>query len=147
MEHNSETAPPRIAAASAKAPWLFAGISAAVLIGLLVLFLFDPARHALYPMCVFKKVTGLDCPGCGGLRAMHHLLRGDLAGAFRLNAMVIIALPLTLVWMATRWFTRNRRRPLSGKQVLWAAWAIAVVLVLFGIVRNTPLWPFGIPPG
>lgn len=122
-------------------------LTGVALIGLLVLFLFDPAQHALYPMCVFKKVTGYDCPGCGGLRAMHHLLRGDLIGAFQLNAMVIIALPLTLVWLAIRRFNRDRRRSPSGKQVLWMVWSIALGLVLFGIVRNLPFWPFGITPG
>jgi len=122
-------------------------LTGVALIGLLVLFLFDPAQHALYPMCVFKKVTGYDCPGCGGLRAMHHLLRGDLIGAFQLNAMVIIALPLTLVWLAIRRFNRDRRRSPSGKQILWMVWSIALGLVLFGIVRNLPFWPFGITPG
>jgi len=122
-------------------------LTGVALIGLLVLFLFDPAQHALYPMCVFKKVTGYDCPGCGGLRAMHHLLRGDLIGAFQLNAMVIIALPLTLVWLAIRRFNRDRRRSPRGKQVLWMVWSIALGLVLFGIVRNLPFWPFGITPG
>jgi hypothetical protein len=126
---------------------LFLCISAIVLAGLLVLLLFDPARHALYPMCVFKKVTGYDCPGCGGLRAMHHLLRGDIVGAFQLNAMAMVALPLTLAWLVFYWRRRGQRQPLTGRKALWIVWAIALVLVLFGIVRNLPFWPFGITAG
>jgi hypothetical protein len=122
-------------------------ITAAVGVGLLVLFFFDPARHAFYPFCLFKKVTGYDCPGCGGLRALHELLRGDIDGAFRLNAMVVVAIPAMLVWSAWCWRRRDKVRPLSGRTVLVLAWTLAMGLVLFGILRNLPVWPFGVTPG
>jgi hypothetical protein len=60
----------------------------------IVLFFFDPATTGLYPPCLFKTFLGVQCPGCGSLRAMHQLLHGNVAAAWALNKLVFIALPL-----------------------------------------------------
>src|ERR1035438_1340940 len=59
----------------------------------LVLFCFDPRQYHFYPICLFHQTTGLLCPGCGALRAMHQLLHGHLAVAFQFNPMLIVSLP------------------------------------------------------
>lgn len=33
-------------------------------------------------MCIFYEVTGLYCPGCGGIRSVRALLRGDIWQSF-----------------------------------------------------------------
>lgn len=112
-----------------------------------LLFVFDPAHHAFYPVCLFKKMTGYDCPGCGGLRSVHELLRGDLWRAFQLNAMVVVALPLLAVWTVLRWRNSSREghRPRSRSTLLWA-WLLVATVVTFGVLRNLPFWPFGVTP-
>jgi hypothetical protein len=45
---------------------------------------------ALVPPCLFRSVTGLPCPTCGGTRAGVALSRLDLAGAFAFNPLVTI---------------------------------------------------------
>src|SRR2546421_11472933 len=52
------------------------------LVGAAVLFWFEPTQHAFYPICAFHRTTGLLCPGCGSLRALHQLLHGQVAAAF-----------------------------------------------------------------
>ena len=37
----------------------------------------DPHTSGRYPTCPFHAVTGLWCPGCGGLRAVHDLTHGS----------------------------------------------------------------------
>jgi hypothetical protein len=59
-----------------------------------LLFFFDPATSSFYPPCLFKTFLGMQCPGCGSLRAAHQLLRGNLAAAWALNKPLLIALPL-----------------------------------------------------
>ena len=51
-----------------------------VIIGLgLVFFIFLCMEHIPIPFgCPFKTITGIPCPGCGGIRAAHLLLSGDL---------------------------------------------------------------------
>src|SRR3954447_20165 len=65
----------------------------AVFIGLAVLYWFNPAQFGFYPRCALYETTGLLCPGCGSLRAIHQLLHGHLAAAFQLNALLVLGLP------------------------------------------------------
>ncbi|MEM7394570.1 MAG: DUF2752 domain-containing protein, partial [Verrucomicrobiota bacterium] len=55
--------------------------------GLGFLFLFNPAKVSWIPQCPWFFLSGFYCPGCGSVRATHHLLHGNLIGAFRLNPL------------------------------------------------------------
>lgn len=140
------TAPPQI---NGKRFWpvpLILALAFLALTGLALLFLFDPARHAFYPVCLFKKLTGYDCPGCGGLRAMHHLLRGEVWHAFQLNAMAVVTLPLLGLWAIRSWARSSRDGNGERTPTVFWLWLAALLIVLFGVVRNLPFWPFGVTP-
>jgi len=79
---------------------LIAGIAAIVAVA--ILYFFPPTEHSFYPRCVFRSLTGLNCPGCGSLRAMHGLLHGNLSGAFHLNPAFVISLPLLGIFALRR---------------------------------------------
>ena len=68
----------------------------ALLAAALVLFFFDPAQGGFYPRCQFHKLTGLNCPGCGSLRSLHHLTHGEFRAAFQSNPLLMMLLP----WLA-----------------------------------------------
>jgi hypothetical protein len=132
--------PPTSVGRRAQAYGILAALVAMVLLaGAVLLYHFDPGRYGFYPRCHFHVVTGLACPGCGGLRALHALLHGELAVALRLNALVVAGPPAVLV-LAGVWFVRRRRDPTARfpLSVGWAAWAAVVVVVLFGLLRNLP---------
>src|SRR2546425_12377672 len=78
----------------------FAGVLALVAGASTLLFFFDPGSYRFYPRCLFNQVTGLLCPGCGSLRALHQLLHGHVAAAFHLNALLVLFLP-AVCWLAT----------------------------------------------
>ena len=87
--------------------------------------------------CVFRLVTGLKCPGCGVTHMCLALLRGDLYDAFRENAAVLCLLPVLaglLVHQSVRYVRCGSLRLLPWEEKL--AWAMASVLVLFGVFRN-----------
>jgi hypothetical protein len=113
-----------------------AGIACA---GALVLYLFDPTRYGFYPVCLFHRTTGLLCPGCGSLRALHHLLHGHVAEAFRYNALLMTLLPVATAWLLLRLSARRgwaKPIPLNiGTAGLWIA---LVVFLGFGVFRNLP---------
>jgi hypothetical protein len=109
----------------------------------LLLFAFDPNRYGFYPRCMFHQMTGLNCPGCGGLRAAHQLLHGHVWRAFALNPLLLVLLPV-LGWML---FSMAWRKAMGAalshpfKHPGWL-WALLALVVVFGIVRNLPLPAF-----
>ena len=118
--------------------FLCAGI--VVLAALLaVLFFFNPVEHAFFPRCFFRVITGWDCPGCGGLRAAHQLLHGEVRAALALNPLLVLALPFAAYFAARPWVERwiGGKLPQPFKGVKWL-WLALVVVVAFGVVRNFP---------
>ena len=126
-------------------PWLLLAAAAAGAGALL--FLFDPARHLFYPVCAFHRATGLLCPGCGSLRAVHQLLHGHLATAFRFNPLLMVCLPL-VAWFALRWAARKARGEPAALsfRVAWL-WFFLAVAAVFTVWRNVPGSVFGTLPG
>lgn len=112
----------------------------------LVLFCFDPRRYHFYPTCVFHQATGLLCAGCGSLRALHQLLHGHLATAFRFNPLLVISLPL-IGWLGVRWVWRktNDQPALQDFHPMWL-WGLLVILVGFTLLRNLPGLPLAMLP-
>jgi uncharacterized membrane protein YjjB (DUF3815 family) len=81
------------------------------------------------------------CPGCGATRAIHALVDGNLLQALRSNVMIILLLPYTAVllgdWTRSR-VTGTPMRTLPGNRVVIG---LALVALVFGIIRNLPaLW-------
>ena len=111
-----------------------AGASVAVA----ALRVFEP--EALWP-CAFHVITGLHCPGCGLTRLLHALAHGDLARAWSMNPLAMIALPLLAVMLMQWWLARPLlpswldRRAHDGR--VWIA-----ALIAFGVLRNLPFAPF-----
>jgi hypothetical protein len=110
---------------------------------LVALYWWEPAASGKFPVCPFHALTGLHCPGCGSLRATHQLLHGELWAAFRLNPLLVLALPLLALavasakWPALRfaWITR------VTSQTAWPV-AILVIVLLYWVLRNLPYEPF-----
>jgi hypothetical protein len=102
--------------------------SAAIAAGAVVLYLFDPSSVSFYPRCVFHALTGLQCPGCGLTRAMHHVLHGHFADAFRLNAFGVVFAPMVVAGavVAPR---RVLLRP-------WIGWTAVALVLGWGVLRN-----------
>jgi uncharacterized protein DUF2752 len=64
------------------------------------------------PLCYFKYVTGLDCPGCGLTRAFSLLFKGHLRAAIGMNALApVLALWLALYALRDIYMLRNGQRP------------------------------------
>lgn len=66
---------------------LFLGLIA--LLGLIFLFYLLAQRGIGIP-CLFRSITGLECPGCGNSRAALALLRLDIAAAFGYNPLFFV---------------------------------------------------------
>ncbi|MDO0928169.1 DUF2752 domain-containing protein [Streptomyces sp. TG1A-8] len=98
----------------------------------------DPNRPGHYPVCPLYRLTGLYCPGCGGLRSAHALVHGDLLGALRDNAAGVAAYAgFAVLW--TVWVVRAvRGRPVRLEAGRTQMWVVGVSLLVFTVVRNSP---------
>jgi hypothetical protein len=97
----------------------------------------DPNVAQSYGLCPMYALTGLWCPACGGLRATHDLVHGDLAGAWAMNPVWVLAVPL-LVALWVMWVVRAAgRRPMPSGRA-WMPWTVLVVVFAFTVLRNIP---------
>ena len=64
--------------------WILAAIAAIAIVAVMVVVYRDhnPMESNLFPKCSFYVLTGYQCPGCGGQRAVHYLLNGHLKESF-----------------------------------------------------------------
>jgi len=120
-----------------------AGIWLLLTAGAVYLFIFEPGRTGFFPVCVFRFLTGLTCPGCGTTRALHAILHGELETAFMLNPLLLLASPL-LVYALMRYSVTVMRGGVPRKNAVPAPYLYALFFVLMGfwIFRNTPFYPF-----
>lgn len=79
----------------------------AVIIILILYFVYNPADYPLAPKCGFKSITGYDCPGCGSQRLLHGLLHGDIGAAWHANPFLLCLLPLLFLMIGAS-LTRKR---------------------------------------
>lgn len=125
----STTAPPARARALAVAAGVLAAVAADVA--------FDPA-HRHVPLCPFRAVTGLDCPLCGGLRAVAALARGQWQTALRDNLLVVLAV-LPAVVLLAGWLATGRAPRAASRSTTVA---LIVLATAFTVVRNLPAGAF-----
>ncbi|GAA3033366.1 DUF2752 domain-containing protein [Streptosporangium longisporum] len=132
-----------------------AALGVAALAGAAVAFVaaVDPGEPGHYPPCPFLVLTGLYCPGCGGLRAVHALAHGDPLTALGFNPLLVIMIPVLAAlwgrWTLRAWHggapgpTGGRNPGMSVRPVY--AWSLLAVTFAFWIARNLPFGEFLAP--
>ena len=102
----------------------------------------DPHVQGSWGLCPFHALTGLDCPGCGGLRAVHDLTNLDVASAASSNLLVVLMVPLTvalwLAWVRRAWRQDSPLLASVARPMLWGQVAL-VVMAAFTVARNLPV--------
>ncbi|MFZ4180351.1 DUF2752 domain-containing protein [Streptomyces pseudogriseolus] len=115
-----------------------AGLLAAVTAAFAYVAAVDPNEPGHYPVCPLLHLTGLYCPGCGGLRSAHAVAHGDLAAALQANAPAVLGYAaFAVLW--TVWVVRAARgRPLRLAPPPAVLWTAGTLLLAFTVLRNTP---------
>ena len=105
---------------------------AVVGVGMLLL-----ARNGIRIPCIFRKVTGLNCPGCGNTRAVVNLARGNILRGLSYNYLF----PLEVFYLG--WvFTVGSVQYIRTGQIGYRPPApridvsILTAVVIWGVVRN-----------
>ena len=111
--------------------------------GGIYLYIFEPGKSGYFPFCPFRALTGLNCPGCGTTRSLHQFLHGNLTDAFKLNPLLVIAIPF-LFWALARYTNSaiTGGPPRSANLRPQYVWPVVGLVICFWIFRNTPFYPF-----
>ncbi|MFV0427564.1 MAG: DUF2752 domain-containing protein [Beutenbergiaceae bacterium] len=113
------------------------GLVGAVLAAGTLLVAFRDPHQGGYLFCPVLHWTGIACVTCGGLRTVHDLTRLDIAGAWAMNPLLTVALPiLALVWAMWLWRTVRGRAAWHPPTWMWIG--IGIVLAAFQIARIFP---------
>ena len=89
----------------------------------------------LFLKCPFYLLTGLYCPGCGITRMFLSLFQFRFYQAFRYNPFVFLCLVGYLVYKLIPYKIPVKYKPLFINSLL-------IFTILFGILRNIPLFSF-----
>jgi hypothetical protein len=130
---------PRAKAGAAAAPLaaLAATVAAFACVGAI-----DPNEPGRYPPCPVLALTGLHCPGCGGLRSAYAVAHGDLGAALGSNALAVAGFALWGVTLVS-WLLRSDRwawtwRPPPDRPARAVILLLAALVTAFTVLRNLP---------
>lgn len=111
-----------------------------LLISFLIIFLFLNKVFNFAIPCLFHEITNLYCPGCGITRMFLALFKLDFYQAFRYNPLVFILLILSIVY-----FLVKKIGKLNFKFPNYIYYYLLVIVIIYGILRNIPLFSFLAP--
>lgn len=116
--------------------FLWCGAACLLGVGLVLLYRnTDPSTGHL-PACIFYKITGWYCPGCGSQRFAHALLNGNAAEALAYNYFLPFGVLMAAVCV---WLECTRRsHPERYRKAMRPVWLyiVFVLIVLWTVVRN-----------
>lgn len=94
-----------------------------------------------YFKCIFRALTGYDCPTCGMQRAFVSLLSGDFISGFWHNPYLTLMLPyfasIIITSLHNGYFAKNVKSILYHPLMIAA---LVILMIIWWIIRNLPFW-------
>lgn len=87
--------------------------------------------------CIFRTLTGWQCPGCGITRACLSLLKGEIRTSFSYNPFLYIAGPC-IIYLIVRGdlnYIKDNTFQLNRQDTV-LTYILTVAALIFGVVRN-----------
>jgi hypothetical protein len=106
----------------------------------LALRLRDPHVSHSWGVCPLYALTGVYCPGCGGLRGVNDLTRGHVEAAASSNLLLVLAVPFAALllarWTWTTWQGHDATLvpPLPRSVRI----GLGLLVLVFWVARNVP---------
>ena len=91
--------------------------------------------------CLFYEITGYYCPGCGITRLLFFLLKLDFYQAFRYNPLIFILIIITGIYWLVK-FILKKFMNISIEIPNYVYYILLVIVIIFGILRNIPMFDF-----
>jgi len=96
----------------------------------------------LYIPCIFKRLTGFRCPGCGITHMIMAVCRLDFLTAWNENPFLFVALPVMGIVYAVNavFYIQKGVKKQYGKGMRVLEYTMLLLTVIFWVVRNIPGW-------
>ena len=107
---------------------------AALAAATLALHVRDPHVTHSWGVCPLYALTGIYCPGCGGLRGVNDLTDGHLGAAASSNLLLVLRSPS---WSCSPAGLGSWQGASASSHAAAGQWASALV-VAFSVARNLP---------
>lgn len=91
--------------------------------------------------CIFNKVTGLYCPGCGITRAIRTLLKGNISESIHNNLLLYTVIPLLGITNIIYRLTNRKYKKTYNMVLIF----LLVCVLVYGVLRNIPKFSFLAP--
>lgn len=104
--------------------------------GIILVKNYNPEEESFFIPCIFNKLTGLKCAGCGMTRAMHHLVNGRIKKAIWYNLMIVPGV-FVLLYSSYRYMRYIiKSEPIVNKTLEYVLKSFLVIIIIFMISRN-----------
>jgi len=85
--------------------------------------------------CMFRKLTGFLCPGCGITRCLFSIINGNITKAFDYNELATILLLPSLGYISVNMYQYiNNKSYIKIPNIIWNI--LLIITIIFGIIRN-----------
>jgi hypothetical protein len=94
-------------------------------------------------LCLFRRFTGWDCPGCGLTRSFCALSAGDIVGAFDFHLagpFLYLAMLITILLGPTRYGSTRLASIQIPKRVSFVFWWLFTLLYIGQAIRAVASW-------
>lgn len=88
--------------------------------------------------CLFYKITGYYCPGCGITRCLFAIMEGNFYEAFCYNRLVFIMIPFLVTYILYNiyLYVFDKKDYFINRIPNWVWICLLVIVICFGVVRN-----------
>lgn len=91
--------------------------------------------------CIFYKITGLYCPGCGITRLLFSLINLDIYQAFCYNPLVFILIIIGIIYLIIKGFIYFKlKKEIKIPNNIYII--LIAISIVYGILRNIPGFDF-----
>lgn len=99
----------------------------------------------LFLPCGMKVYFHLYCPGCGGTRAVEHLMHFQFVQSFLSNPLVLIMAAMAAYYWGKALYMLIKNKGDAHYRINTAPiWAFLAVMIIFFVIRNILLVRFGV---
>ncbi len=115
-----------------------------LLAGFMMIRMFPDFFSAFYVPCVFYKLLGLYCPGCGGTRAVLSLFEGKFVLSFLYHPLVLYTAVVYLWYMISHTIEKlsHGKCKIAMRYRDIYLWLALVILIINFAVKNIVLTAF-----